>query len=113
MNAESAGGTYPVYHATTTPMGAYTCASDVSSFDGGPVFTLPEADYTIENPGDNVSLSYVGIRGRRFGSFIATHVVIICSSLHLIPRTAPNDPSGFGEPAIRGSMHPRYHSRSI
>lgn len=54
MNGESSGGTYPVYHATTTPMGAYWCASDVSSYDAGPVFTLPESDYTIENPGDNV-----------------------------------------------------------
>lgn len=53
VNAESSGGTYPVYHATTTPMGAYWCSSDVSAYDDGPVFTLPEADYTIENPGDN------------------------------------------------------------
>jgi hypothetical protein len=35
-------------------MGAYWCASDASSFDNGPTFTLPESDFTIENPGDNV-----------------------------------------------------------
>lgn len=53
VNAESAGGTYPVYHATTTPQGAYGCAGDVSRPDNGPIFTLPESDFSILNPGDN------------------------------------------------------------
>ncbi len=56
VNGESYGGTYPLYHATTTPMGGYWCAGDVSSPDNGPTFTLPEADFTIENPGDNVGI---------------------------------------------------------
>jgi len=53
VNAESAGGTYPVYHATHTPNGSYWCSGEATRFAAGPTFTMVESDYSILNPGDN------------------------------------------------------------
>ena len=76
-------------------MGAYWCASDVSSYDAGPVFTLPESDYTIENPGDNVGAreGVEGVGGIGAGDPTSSTARHGCPSLCVDPR------SGFGRRA--------------
>jgi hypothetical protein len=44
VNAESAGGTYPVYHATASPEGSYWCSPSASAYGGGATFSLVESE---------------------------------------------------------------------
>jgi hypothetical protein len=52
INGETAGGTYPLYHATNVEQNSYSC-TDASSPNAGSYFAVTETDYTILNPGDN------------------------------------------------------------
>jgi alpha-L-fucosidase len=52
INGETAGGTYPLYHATSVAQNSYSC-TDANSPNGGSYFAVTESDYTILNPGDN------------------------------------------------------------
>jgi alpha-L-fucosidase len=52
VNGESAGGTYPLYHASDLPLSSYSCTRASQPF-GGASFLVPESDFSMLNPGDN------------------------------------------------------------
>jgi alpha-L-fucosidase len=49
VNAEDAGGTYPVYHAA--PQSSYWC-TNAAAPSNNTAFVAVESDYSVENPGD-------------------------------------------------------------
>ena len=52
VNAESFGGTYPLYHASRHAQASYSC-TDASAPSSGQYFSLTESDFTVLEPGDN------------------------------------------------------------
>ena len=54
VDAESFGGTYPLYHASTLPQHSYSCTDATSMPGAGSTsFGVVESDFTVLEPGDN------------------------------------------------------------
>ena len=53
VNGESAGGTYPLYHASDLPESSYSCTQASRPF-GGDAFLVPESDFSMLNPGESL-----------------------------------------------------------